>query len=382
MRIAYFTESMLPLVDGVSVTLGHLFDTLEHRGVEFRVYSAFAPPAEIPWASRVRVLPSVPFPLYTDYRVSLPWGRGLEAELDRWAPDLVHVASPTPAAVWAQGYAGRAGIPAVATFHTHFVSYFRYYGFGALEALGWKLLRRFYRRCAAVFVPSVGIGDELRARGIGPVELWSRGVDADRFSPARRDEALRRSVGAGEDAPMLLMVSRLVKEKDLADLVPMAHRLRERGVPFRLVLVGDGPLRRKLEAALPDAHFAGHQAGDALARWYASADVFVFPSTTETFGNVVQEALASGVPAVVVDRGGPQGVIEPGVSGLVARANDPDDLADEAARLLTDARLRRWMGRMARQQTEGRDWDSVNESLIRSYQRLLEQHERPLRQSA
>jgi phosphatidylinositol alpha 1,6-mannosyltransferase len=370
MRIVFFTESLFPLVDGVSHTLGHLFATLEAGAVDFRVYAPFVPGGEIAWSRRVRRVRSFAFPLYRDYRVSLPGGRRLRAELDEYAPDVVHVVSPTPMAVWAQKYARERGIPVVATFHTHFVSYFRYYGLRGLEPLGWNLMRRFYGRCTAIFAPSSSIVDELRERGIGDVRLWSRGVDSNRFSPRWRDRALRDQLGARDDLPLLLLVSRLVKEKDMADIIGMDTELRRRGVPYRFALVGDGPMRRRLERALPHAHFAGHQSGPTLSRWYASGDVFVFPSTTETFANVVQEAMASGLPAVVADRGGPPGVIEPGRCGLVARANDPVHLADQVATLLLDAELRHTMGRAARARALERTWDAVNAVLLREYQLL------------
>ena len=147
--------------------------------------------------------------------------------------------------------------------------------------------------------------------------------------------------------------------------------LHARGRHFRLALVGDGPLRGELERSLPDAYFAGHQGGDALARWYASGDVFVFPSTTETFANVVLEAQASGTPPVVVDRGGPPDLVEQGVTGLIARPNDPADLAAHVERLLDDAELRRRMGAAAHAAAQGRDWVSINGALIESYQRVI-----------
>ncbi|HEX8274804.1 MAG TPA: glycosyltransferase family 1 protein [Longimicrobiaceae bacterium] len=367
MKIAYFTESLLPHVDGVSRTLAQLFGTLETRGVEFRVYSPFVPGPDVPWSGRVRPVRFVRFPLYPDYRVSLPLGHGVGPELDAWGPDLVHVVSPTPMASWAQRWAGHRGVPVVSSFHTHFVSYFRYYGVPALEGFGWRMLRRFYARCARVYAPSRSIIRELEAHGIGRLELWSRGMDTRRFSPAFRDPELRRAVGAGDDVPVLLLVSRLVKEKDLADLVEMEALLRSRGVPHRLVLVGDGPMRAELQERLPDAHFAGHQGGEALARWYASGDVFVFPSTTETFGNVVTEALASGLPAVVVDRGGPPDQIEPGENGWIARANDPADLADRVEGLLRDPEARARMGRRAVASARERDWSAINGRLLDSY---------------
>jgi glycosyltransferase involved in cell wall biosynthesis len=371
MRVAYFTESILPLVDGVSITLDHLFEDLEERGLDFRVHAPFEPPKDRIWARRVRTLPSVAFPLHRDYRLTVPWGRGLGRELDEWAPDLVHVVSPTPAGGWARRYARRRSLPLVATFHTHFVAYFSYYRVGLLERLGWWLLRRAYAPCDLVFTPSEAIARQLRSHEIGPVRIWGRGIDTRVFSPRWRDDELRTSVGASDRRPLLLMVSRLVKEKDLLDLPPMARELDRRDVSYRLVLVGDGPLRAELEEALPDAVLAGYQEGEALSRWYASADVFVFPSTTETFGNVVQESLASGVPAVVVDQGGPQTVIEPGETGLVARANDPRHLAETVATLLEDADRRRSMAAAARRQTEGRSWHTVNEDLIDGYRELI-----------
>lgn len=367
-RIAYFTESLYPHVDGVSRTLGRLFDTLEHRREEFLVFSPFVPDEGVRWSGRVRRVRSVRLPGRPEYRLSLPgFTRGVERALSDFAPDLVHVVSPTPMAVWAQRRARALGVPVVASFHTHFVSYFRYYGARALEPGGWAVLRWFYRRCARVYAPSRTIADELAAHGIRHVEIWSRGIDLDRYSPAHRDEALRRAIGAGSDVPLVLLVSRLVKEKDLADLVAAERILRDRGVVFRLALVGDGPMRLELESALPDAVFAGHLSGAALSRYYASADVFVFPSTTETLGNVVLEALASGLPAVVVDRGGPRDLVDDGRTGYIARPNDPADLADRVERLVRDAELRARLGAAARASAVDRDWSVINGGLLESY---------------
>ncbi|MGH7463987.1 MAG: glycosyltransferase family 4 protein [Longimicrobiales bacterium] len=382
MRIVFFTESLLPLVDGVSHTLGHLFAALEVEGIDFRVYAPFTPPADVSWLRCTRRVRSFTFPLYRDYRISLPGGSRVAAELDAYQPDIVHVVSPTPMAVWAQQYARTRGIPVVATFHTHFVSYFPYYGVRRFERMGWNILRWFYGRCTATFAPSAGIVEELHAHGIDNVTLWSRGVDARRFAPGWRDDALRARLGADERTPLLLLVSRLVKEKDLADLVAMDGLLRARGRQYRLALVGEGPMRKRLERALPHAHFAGHQTGPALSRWYASADIFVLPSTTETFANVVQEAMSSGVPAVVSDRGGPQSVIEPGRSGLVARANDPVDLADNVERLIMDRDLRTAMSRAARARAQERSWEAVNGVLLREYGNIVGRRPEPVRRWA
>jgi phosphatidylinositol alpha 1,6-mannosyltransferase len=372
MKVAYFTESLFPLVDGVSRTLGQLFGTLEARGVDFRVWSPFVPGPQVSWRDRVRPVPYVRFPLYPDYRVSLPWGHGAGGALEAWDPDVVHVVSPTPLASWAQRWARRRGVPVVSSFHTHFVSYFSYYRVPWLEGAGWAMLRRFYGRCDAVYVPSRRMMAELEENGVavGRMELWSRGIDLARFSPAHRSREMRDAAGADDDTPVVLLVSRLVKEKDLADLVEMSRILSAGGERFRLVLVGDGPMRAELQAALPDAHFAGHQEGEALGRWYASGDVFVFPSTTETFGNVVLEAMASGLPAVVVDRGGPPDLVDEGVTGFIAPPNEPAALAERVRRLLRDRELRARMGAVAVAAAADRDWSVINGRLLDSYARV------------
>lgn len=379
MKVVYFTESLLPHVDGVSRTLAQLFGFLEREGVDFRVYSPFVPGPEVPWSGRVRAVPFIRFPLYPDYRVSSPFGGAVLREVQAWKPDLVHLVSPTPMATKAAKWARRNGVPAVSSFHTHFVSYFRYYGAPWAEGFGWRMLKRFYDRCERVYVPTHAIIRELAEHGIANTELWSRGIDLARFSPAHRSPELRARAGADDATPLLLMVSRLVKEKDMADLVEMDRILRQRGNTHRLVLVGDGPMRGELQAALPHAHFAGHQGGEELARWYASGDVFVFPSTTETFGNVVLEAQASGLPAVVVDRGGPPDLVQPGVTGFIARPNDPVDLASRCEALLRDPALAARMGRQAREAARERDWAAINGRLVESYRAVVHENRPELR---
>lgn len=376
MKIAYFSESLLPHVDGVSRTLAQLFGFLEANGVGFRVFAPYIPPPEVSWGDRVRHVPYIHVPLRPDYRMTVPMGHKISQRLDEYGPDLIHVVSPTPIAVRAEKYGKRRRIPVVASFHTHFVSYFQYYHLGALEGFGWWLMRKFYARTEVVYAPSRGIIRELAGHGITNTELWSRGIDLKRFSPGFRDAGLRARVGADDDTPVVLFVSRLVKEKDLADLVAAERILVRRGVRHRLVLVGDGPMREELEKELPDAFFAGHQTGEALARWYASGDVFVFPSTTETFGNVILEAHASGLPAVVVDRGGPPDLVEPGETGLIARANDPADFAAKIESLLADPGARRRMGCRAREAASAHDWGAINGRLLESYRRVVAGHRR------
>lgn len=370
MRIAYFTESLPPNTDGVVRTLSKLTEALDRHGIDYRFYSPFKPDESFTWAARVHKLVSVPVALYPDYRVSIPYLHPLVAQLDRFRPDLVHVVSPTPLGLFALDYATRRKIPAVSSYHTHFVSYLPYYGLEAVANLLWKFLRWFHNRCSRTYAPSPSTLHELVRRGIRHVELWQRGVDLTRFSPQHRSESLRQDLSP-EGYPVVLYVGRLVREKDLGDLAQAVKLLDEWGVKFRLALVGDGPMRAELEKAIPQACFAGYQHGEALARWFASADVFAFPSTTETFGNVVLEAFASGLPVVGVRSGGVMDLVTPHRDGFLVAPHDPEAFAQALRVLLEDGELRRTMGHRALAKAASYRWEVVNSRLIQSYQEVV-----------
>jgi glycosyltransferase involved in cell wall biosynthesis len=372
MKIAYFAESIPPMTDGVSRTMGRMFSTLEMLGIDYRVYAPVAPDPGTDLHLRVKVLPSVPFSLYSYYRISLPQRKDLAKDLDAFAPDLIHCTTPTPSAWEALRYGRRKTIPCVASYHTHFVDYFKYYGVGVLEGLGWKYLRWFYNQFRAVFVPARSVMGDLSERGFTRLRHWPRGVDLDRFSPFHRSETLRR-ITAPDGEPILLYVGRLVKEKNLDLLVSTEEVLRLRGRRFRLVLVGDGPMAGELKMRIPWAHFTGTLQGTELSRWYASADVFVFPSTTETFGNVVQEAFASALPVVGVRAGGVLDLVRPEVNGLLAEPSRPLDFADQVDRMLVDRALRKRMGRTARLESKALEWDVINNRLVEEYRMVVEQ---------
>jgi glycosyltransferase involved in cell wall biosynthesis len=348
-----------------------LMETLRTRGVDFRIVTGGEWDRHAWWADRVFRVPSVGFFLYRDYKVGWPAVPGLTRMLDAFEPELIHAANPTLSGVFAAQYARRQGIPVVTTYHTRFPAYLSYYGLATLEPAIWGYMRWFHRLFDITYAPTEVAARELREQGIGNVQLWSRGVDTARFDPVFRSDALRASVGATPDIPLLLFVGRMVKEKDLADLIGAAELLRARGRRFRLAMVGDGPMRAELERAAPYAHFAGLQVGESLARWYASADVLVFPSTTETFGNVVLEAFASRLPVVGVRRGGVAELVEDGVNGFLAAPQDPQDLADVVDRLLRDPLLRERLRTGAIRAAVERDWTQVNDALLASYDRLI-----------
>lgn len=245
-----------------------------------------------------------------------------------------------------------------------------YYGMESIEGLGWKYLQWFYNRCAVTYAPSPSAAHALRTHGIQRVELWQRGIDTAGFSPSFRNEELRSSIGVDEKTPILLFVARLVKEKNIDDLVAAAHLLEQRGSSFKLVIVGDGPEREFMQRRLPNAHFTGYLFGRELSEWYASSDIFVFPSTTETFGNVILEAFASGLPAVTVDSGGVADLVTDGINGFIARGKDPADFSEKINILIENHDFMKRLGFQAKLSSVDYNWNAVNSKLISSYERL------------
>ena len=370
MRIAYCSETLPPLVDGVSRTLSELVATLRQTTHEFMFLSATTPDRGLPWRDRVHTVPSIPFPLYPYYRICLPVARALDPVLDRFAPDIVHVVTPSLLGLYGVRYARRRRIPVVASFHTDFVGLFTYYGLGGLERLGRHLARRFYSQCAVTLAPSRHQAAALHAHGIDNVALWQRGVNPVLFSPAFRSDELRNRI-AGENVPILLYVGRLGREKNLPYLIQAMQLLARRGTRFKLVIVGQGPMRRWLAARLPEALLTGPLEGGDLSRCYASADVFVFPSIAETFGNVVLEAFASGLPVVGVDAGSVRELVIPHSNGRLAPVDSPATFADHVHSLLQrPAELAR-LASGARATAAQYRWPDVNRQLLERYEQLI-----------
>lgn len=370
MRIAYFTDSLPPLVDGVTLTVSKLVETLQQEQVTFRMFSAVQPDASLAWRDQVRRVFSVPLVPYRYYRLALPYFQRLARELDTFRPDLVHLISPSLLGLHGLNYAVKRGIPVVSSYHTHFVSYFPHYRLHRFNQLGWKYLRWFHNRCTMTYAPSVSMQQALFERGIRNVELWKRGVELSRFAPQHRDDALRRELSP-DGKPILLYAGRLVQEKDLRDLVEACHYLNMWGCEYKMVFAGEGPFLYDLMTDLPNAHFCGQQERAHLARYYASADIFVFPSTTETFGNVVLEALASGLPVVGTRRGGVGDLITHGYDGLLATPNSPRDFAGQIQLLLEDRNYTHILGTNARKTAAAFSWQVENKKLLESYRKIL-----------
>lgn len=309
MKIAFFADSLPPSTDGVAHTFTKLAETLHKNNYDYRFFSPFAPEAGFPWLDKVEKVPSIPLFLYPHYRISLPALKAIERNLEQFRPDIVHSSSPTLLGKIGITYAEKHNIPAVSSYHTHFVSYFKYYKAKVAENLGWSYLKWFYNQFDRIYVPSNSAMEQLTNQGFENLDIWQRGIDTNHFSPRQRNINLRKQI-APQGQPILLFVGRLVKEKDLDDLVELDLILKKNNQSFKLVIVGDGPMRLELEQNLPDAVFTGILSGKKLAEMFASADIFTFPSTTETFGNVILEAASSGLPVVGVNKGGVQDIID------------------------------------------------------------------------
>ncbi len=372
MRIAYFTESLPPLTDGVSRTLTQLRKSLIDEGHEFIFFSPFVPWPD-GWDGKVVEIASAPFPLYPEYRFSLPVLHDIKSKLDVFRPDLVHVCSPFLLGIAAFNYARSVGIPLAASYHTRFVSYLKYYGFPWFEPYGWNYLRWFYNQSDMTFVPSWATIDELRWRNFRNLALWERGIDTACYSPAFADPTLRKRWSPDGD-PIALFVGRLVREKDIEVLIHAYHLLRSRGIEFKLVFVGEGPMRDEIAGSIPGAVMAGFLTGPELSRAYASADIFAFPSTTESFGNVVLEASASGLPCVVAGEGGVANLVLDGETGFVTHPRDSENFASRMEFLLTNDLLRNTFAARALELAEQKDWSRVNGVLFDWYHRLIALH--------
>jgi phosphatidylinositol alpha 1,6-mannosyltransferase len=375
-RVAIFTEAFLPKVDGVSRTALLTIKYLESTGRDLIV---FAPAPTLRQISRTPIygVPSLWFPFYPETRAAPPWPFVLPC-LRAFKPDLIHLFSPFGLGAMGMLAGGWLHTPVIANYQTDLPAYARSYGLGVLWSTVVGALRYIHNGCCRTLAPSRATMAELLGWGFRRVRLWERGVDAARFNPARRSEIWRARLLAGRDSNRLLAlyVGRMAREKHLETLHDVAC---EPGVA--LTLVGGGhhlPDIRRIMAD-SDAHFTGYLTGDDLADAFAAADVFVFPGPTETFGQVVLEAMTSGLPVIVTDRGGPQTLVEDGHSGYVCPVDDAAAFAERVRRLRDDPALRQRMGHAACKSAENRPWLAIMGQLEQYYAEAVRLHGRWMR---
>lgn len=364
MRIAIVTETWPPEINGVALTVQSLATGLAALGHSIEIVrprQADEAAAAIAGFDHVQ-MPGAALPKYPGLRFGFPAHRALHRRWSARRPDVLYIATEGPLGLTALGAARRLGIPASTGFHTRFDDYARHYGFGFLTPIVYAYLRRFHNRADSTLVPTAELAEFLRANRFKNVRLLRRAVDTKRFHPSQRDEALRASWGVGADALAVLYVGRIAPEKNLDLAVEAFRALAKRHADARFVLVGDGPARKSLAAQNPDFVFAGVHRGADLARHYASGDLFLFPSVTETFGNVTLEALASGVPVIAFDYGAAREYMRDASTGTRVKANDRDAFVAAAVAITNDVQQLRNLRATARAAVEGLDPASVSAS--------------------
>jgi phosphatidylinositol alpha 1,6-mannosyltransferase len=368
-RVAIVAESFPPDVNGVAHCVLRVAEHLVLRGHQPMVIAPAparnAPGGSGPFPWPVVRLPSVPLPRYRSFRIGLPV-RHLHTALASHRAEIVHLASPFVLGSSAVAAAGREHLPTVAVYQTDVPGYARVYRAGKLgEAAAWRWLRRIHNAADRTLAPSAASAASLREHGVQRVWLWGRGVDTERFDPARRSPRLRHELAPGGEV-LVGYIGRLAPEKRVDLLGQVAGRP---GV--RLVIVGDGPAGPALRRALPQAAFLGPRHGTELATIYASLDVFVHSGACETFGQTLQEAAASGLPVVAPAAGGPLDLVDHGRTGYLVPPGDAGALAGAVARLAGDPRLRLAMGAAGRDKMMGRSWRVLGDQLIAHYSAVL-----------
>ena len=374
LRVALFSGNYNVTVDGANRALNRLVGHLLAQGAAVRVYSPTVPnPAFAPTGDLVST-PSLAFPGRGEYRLPVALPPRVRHDLAAFAPNIVHVASPDVTAHRAVTWARQRGLPVLASVHTRFDTYPRYYNMAWLEPVLTALLRRFYRRCDALVAPSESFAQVLRDQRMNyDISLWSRGVDRTVFDASKRNLEWRRSLGIGDDEVAIGFLGRLVMEKGLDVFADAIDELVAMKVPHRVLVIGEGPARGWFEGRLPGAVFTGIQSGPDLGRAVASMDVLFNPSVTETFGNVTLEAMACGLPVVAAEATGSESLVTDSVSGRLVRPGAIHAFAQALAAYVEKPGLRATHGAAGELRARDFSWDRINQAVADTYLRLVRQ---------
>ncbi|REK75717.1 glycosyltransferase family 4 protein [Paenibacillus paeoniae] len=375
MRIAIFTDTYVPDVNGVARTLSRWTGYLERTGVSSKLFAPEPSASDHPnlRTHSVERFASLPFFLYPECRLALPNPAYIRGALTRFQPDLIHVATPFNLGLYGIHYARKYNIPLIASYHTNFDQYLSFYHLQWMEKLLWRYMDWFHRDCKAIFVPSETTREQLAARSWeeSRLKVWSRGVDQATFHPLVNRREHRGRNGIGEDAFLAFYAGRLAPEKDIETAIDAFSLFQGTVAPDAVfVIAGDGPsaqaLKDRCAAKGVNAKFIGFADAGELQRWYASADVLLFPSPTETFGNVALEAMACGTPVLAANAGGVRDTVRDGENGLLRKQGDVGSFAEALEMLHGNADLRERMGRNAHAYSLSQSWDRIFDSLFAS----------------
>ena len=375
LRVALFSGNYNYVRDGANQALNRLADYLLRQGAALRVYAPKVENPAFPATGDLFGIPAVPIPFRREYRFPLGLSRAAKADLAAFKPNVMHVSSPDPTAHAALKWAEQRDLPVLASVHTRFDTYPRYYGMAWAEPWFQGIMRRFYHRCDAIVAPSESMAEVLRAQDMSDdVGIWSRGVDREIFDPARRDLAWRRSLGIGDGEVAIGFLGRLVMEKGLDVFADTMAELRKRGVPHKVLVVGEGPARGWFAERVPEASFTGMLTHAELGRAVASMDMLLNPSVTETFGNVTLEAMASGVPVIAARATGSTSLVTEGQTGRLVEPGDIAGFANAIAAYAADPALRAAHGAAGETRSRDYSWDAINRTVADVYLRLVEAH--------
>ena len=375
MKIAFFTETFLPKVDGIVTRLTKTIDNLVQKGDEVVVFCPEGCPTEYKGAKIIGVA-AMPLPLYPELKLGLP-GPAVSDALENFKPDLIHVVNPAVLGLGGIWLAKSNNIPLIASYHTHLPKYLEHYGMGMLEPLLWELLKAAHNQALLNLCTSTAMVEELESKGIKRTALWQRGVDTETFKPEFRSQKMRNKLlGKYPDKNSLLIyVGRLSAEKQIERIKPVLEEIPD----ACLALVGDGPYRNQLEKIFENTqtNFIGYLSGEELASAYASGDIFLFPSSTETLGLVLLEAMAAGCPVIGANKGGIPDIINDGVNGCLY---DPDgvdqgksSLIEATKKILNNNTKKENMRIEARKESEKWNWNQATLQLKKYYEETLKQ---------
>ena len=377
LRVALISGNYNMVRDGPTQALGRLVHHLLDRGVEVRIFCPTVSEPQVDQPGQIVSLPSFAIPGRGEYRVPVGLVGEARREFEAFRPNIVHVASPDRAARQGAKWARDNGVAVLASVHTSFETYPQYYHLGFMEPVVEAWLRKLYRRCDALVAPSDGMVDVLlKQRMHRDIGIWSRGVERSIFHSGVRDLALRRSVGIGDDELAVGFLGRVVMEKGLPEFVDTMNELTRRGVPHKVLVLGDGPAREWFADKVPEACFAGYLMGEELGRWVAGLDLFFNPSITETFGNVTLEAMACGVPVVAARATGSTTLVQDGETGTLVEPGDISAFANAIQRYIENPALRATHGAAGEARSKLFDWDTINRQMAQTYLRLVEARRR------
>ncbi|NEP41766.1 MAG: glycosyltransferase family 1 protein [Okeania sp. SIO2G4] len=368
MRIALFTETFLPKIDGIVTRLCHTVEHLQRSGDQVLIFSPEGGLKEYQGA-KICGIEGFPLPLYPELKLAIPTPT-IGNQLELFQADIIHVANPAVLGLGGLYYAKKLNIPLVASYHTHLPQYLHHYGLGMFEGLLWELLKSGHNQADLNLCTSTAMVEELSNHGIERVDLWQRGVDTELFKPHHASQEMRHRLSQGNpDSAILLYVGRLGAEKEIDRIKPILEAIPN----ACLALVGDGPNRESLEQHFADTptHFVGYLRGQELASAYASADAFIFPSRTETLGLVLLEAMAAGTPVVAANSGGIPDIVTNGINGYLFDPVDEKGAIKATQSLLAHSEERETLRQNARSEAESWGWSAATQQLRNYYQKVI-----------